>query len=380
MPLRTPLYEWHLAKGGRMVPFGGWDMPVQYSTIVEEHQAVRTAAGLFDVSHMGRVFFDGPQAPDLIQLVWTNDAADLQLGQARYGLVCNEQGGILDDVLVYRLPGRWLMVVNASNRDKILAWLQRQRGGFDAVVTDATAAVAMVALQGPQAVRLGADTLAQLGWQPAAGDGSAIEQLRYYHALPLQSAAPGSDLLLVSRTGYTGEDGLEIMAPSAQMRDGFVPALFEQAAKDGVNLKPCGLGARDTLRFEAAMPLYGHELNEDIDPLEAGLGWAVKLGKKDFVGSEALRRRAAEPARRKRVGLELVGKRIAREGAAVLADGKPVGQVTSGTFAPTLQKALAMAYVDVAQAAVGAGCQVDVRGKPEAARVVPLPFYKRPRT
>jgi aminomethyltransferase len=359
-----------------MVPFGGWDMPVQYTTIVEEHQAVRTAAGLFDVSHMGRLLFDGPQALELIQRVWTNDAASMKVGQVRYGLICNEQGGILDDVLVYRLARGWLMVVNASNREKILAWLDRQHGGRQVTIRDATSPVAMVALQGPRAVLLGAAVLVQLGWGvPEAG---AVEQLRYYHSLPLQLPSSNGEPALVSRTGYTGEDGLEVMAQAALVRDALLPALFQQAARDGVGLRPCGLGARDTLRFEAAMPLYGHELTEQIDPLQAGLAWAVKLNKGDFCGSEVLRQRAAEPPRRPRVGLELDGRRIAREGATVLVEGRPVGQVTSGTFAPTLQKSLAMAYVDAAHAAAGTRCQVDVRGKTENAHVVGLPFYRRP--
>jgi aminomethyltransferase len=354
--LRTPLYDWHLAHGGRMVDFAGWDMPVQYTSITDEHQAVRTAAGLFDISHMGRLSFAGPGALDLIQHVYTNNAATLADGQVRYGLVCNERGGIRDDVLVYRWPYGYAMVVNAGNREKIVAWLAEQKGGRDVEVSDRTLETCMIAVQGPRALELCRGlTAADAG------------QLAYYHATP---TTYGRRPCVVSRTGYTGEDGLEIMAAA-----GLAVELWEDLVGRGA--KPCGLGARDTLRLEAAMPLYDHELTEETDPYQAGLGWAVKLDKGDFVGREALRRLRDDPARR-RVGLELQGKRIARERAAVLRDGREVGRVTSGTFSPTLGRAIAMAYVDPDAAAAGTECTVDVRGKTEPARVVPLPFYRRP--
>jgi aminomethyltransferase len=358
MASRTPLYDWHVAHGGRMVEFGGWDMPVQYTGIVEEHQAVRTAAGIFDISHMGRLSFAGPGALDLIQHVWTNDATGLKDFQARYGLVCNEQGGIRDDVLVYRWPYGFAMVVNASNRTKIVEWLRTHQGSRDVQLTDQTPTTAMVAVQGPRALELCKGlTEADAG------------QLAYYHAAATRYRGKGC---VVSRTGYTGEDGLEIMLAAEQAVE-----LWEELVARGA--RPCGLGARDTLRLEAAMPLYGHELAEDIDPYQAGLSWAVKPDKGDFVGREAMLRRRQDASLPRRVGLELAGKRIAREGAAVLSGGRPVGRVTSGTFSPTLQKALAMAYVEPACAAVGTACAVDVRGKPEEARVVGLPFYRRPR-
>jgi aminomethyltransferase len=358
MPLRTPLYDWHVAHGARMVEFGGWDMPVQYTTIVEEHTAVRTGAGLFDISHMGRLSFAGPDGLDLIQHVWTNDAATMKDFQARYGLVCNERGGVRDDVLVYRWPYGWAMVVNASNRAKIVGWLAEKKGNRNVEVSDQTQQTCMVAVQGPRAVAL---------CQGLTRDDPA--QLAYYHAVPTQYKGKGC---VVSRTGYTGEDGVEIMLAASQAVE-----LCEELLARGA--RPCGLGARDTLRLEAAMPLYGHELTEEIDPYQAGLGWAVKPDKGDFVGRDALLRLRQDKARPVRVGLELEGKRIAREGAAVLLDGRPIGKVTSGTFAPTLNKALAMAYLDPAHAAVGTACAVDVRGKAEAARVVLLPFYRRPK-
>ena len=356
MALRTPLYDWHVAHGGRMVEFGGWDMPVQYTGIVEEHQAVRTAAGLFDISHMGRLSFGGPDALTLIQHVYTNNAATMKDGQVRYGLICNEQGGIRDDVLVYRWPYGWAMVVNASNRTKIVDWLTQHKAGRNVDITDQTTTTCMLAVQGPRAMEL------------CRGLTEAdAEQLAYYHATPTRYHGKGC---VVSRTGYTGEDGLEIMASAAQAVE-----LWEDVLRRGA--KPCGLGARDTLRLEAAMPLYGHELSEEINPLQAGLGWAVKLDKGNFIGRDALLRRRDDATLSRRVGLELQGRRAAREGAAVLCDGQTIGRVTSGTVTPTLNKAIAMAYVDPAHTAPGTPCTVDVRGKAEAARVVPLPFYRR---
>jgi aminomethyltransferase len=358
MALRTPLFDWHAAHGARIVDFAGWDMPVQYTSITEEHVAVRTASGLFDISHMGRLSFGGPDALDLIQEVYTNNAATMKDFQVRYGLVCNERGGIRDDVLVYRWPYGYAMVINASNRDKIVAWLAEHKGTRNVEVQDQTLATCMVAVQGPKAVE-----------QCRGLTETDVSQLAYYYAAPTRYRGKNC---VVSRTGYTGEDGLEVMVAADQ-----AVTLWEDLLARGA--RACGLGARDTLRLEAAMPLYGHELNEDTDPLQAGLGWAVKLEKGPFIGRDALMRRRDDPNLRRRVGLELEGKRIAREGAAVLRDGREVGRVTSGTFAPTLGKSIAMAYVDPPCAAAGTACEVDVRGKPAAGQVVPLPFYRRPK-
>jgi aminomethyltransferase len=358
MALRTPLFDWHVAHGARMVDFAGWDMPVQYSTIIEEHTAVRSAAGLFDISHMGRLSIGGPDALDLIQHVWTNNAATMNEFQVRYGLICNENGGIRDDVLVYRYPYGWSIVVNASNREKIVGWIAEHKGMRNAEVQDRTTATAMIAIQGPKAVEL-CNGLTE----------ADASQLAYYYAAPTRCLG---QQCVISRTGYTGEDGLEFMIGAAH---GVV--LWDELIKRGA--KPCGLGARDTLRLEAAMPLYGHELNEEIDPLQAGLSWAVKFDKGDFLGRDALLRRREDASLRRRVGLELTGKRIARDGAAVLRDGKEIGKVCSGTFGPTLQKAVAMAYVDPAYTEIGSSCDVDIRGKTEPARVVKLPFYRRPK-
>jgi aminomethyltransferase len=359
MPQRTPLYDWHVAHGGRMVDFAGWEMPVQYTSIVEEHQATRTACGLFDISHMGRLSFAGVDALALIQEVFTNNAATMKDGQVRYGLICNEQGGIRDDVLVYRWPYGWAMVVNAGNRVKIVDWLAAHKGRRDVQVIDQTADSCMVAIQGPGALAL----CRGLTETDAA-------TLAYYYAAPTRyHGKPG----VVSRTGYTGEDGVELMVG----KDQAVELWEELVARGG---QPCGLGARDTLRLEAAMPLYGHELTEEIDPFQAGLAWAVKLDKGDFIGREALLRRQEDASLPQRVGLELQGKRPAREGCDVRLESTTVGRVTSGTLTPTLNKGIAMAYVDRAYTAPGTKLSVDIRGKAESARVVPLPFYKRPKT
>lgn len=358
MPQRTPLYDWHAGHGARMVDFAGWDMPVQYTTIIEEHQAVRGGCGLFDISHMGRLSFGGSEALALIQQVFTNNAATMKDGQARYGLVCNEKGGIRDDVLVYRWPYGWAMVVNASNRVKIVDWLTQHKGNRDIQMVDQTLETCMVAVQGPKALELCKGI--------ADADAST---LAYYYATPTKYQGKPA---VLSRTGYTGEDGVELMVGKAQAVE-----LWEELVRRGA--KPCGLGARDTLRLEAAMPLYGHELSEEIDPLQAGLAWAVKLDKGDFIGREALIKRKEDTTLPIRVGLEMAGKRIAREGSAVLAGGINVGQVCSGTFGPTLGKAIAMALVARSKAAAGTELDVDIRGKTEAARVVPLPFYKRPK-
>jgi glycine cleavage system T protein (aminomethyltransferase) len=356
MGLRTVLYDWHVAHGARMVDFAGWDMPVQYTTIIEEHTAVRTGAGLFDISHMGRLSFGGHDTLALIQRVYTNNAATMKDFQVRYGLVCNDRGGIRDDVLVYRWPYGYAMVVNASNREKIVGWLAESKGSLTVDIRDQTRETCMIAVQGPRAL-----DMCQGLTDADAG------KLAYYYAAPTQYKGKNC---VVSRTGYTGEDGLEFMIGAAQGVQ-----LWEELLSRGA--KPCGLGARDTLRLEAAMPLYGHELSEDIDPFQAGLAWAVKLDKGDFRGRDALLKRKEDPRLRQRVGLELAGKRIAREGAKLSAGGKEIGVVSSGTFGPTVNKSIAMAYVDQEYKEPGTTLTVDIRGKEESARVVPLPFYRR---
>ena len=356
MGQRTVLHDWHVARGARMVDFAGWDMPVQYTSIIEEHTAVRSGAGLFDISHMGRLSFGGPDALALIQMVFTNNAATLKDGQVRYGLICNDQGGIRDDVLVYHWPYGYAMVVNASNREKIVGWLAESKGSFNVEIRDQTKDTCMIAVQGPRAL----DMCRGLTEADAG-------KLGYYFATP--TTYQGKPCV-VSRTGYTGEDGVEYMVAAGQGLQ-----LWEELLRRGA--KPCGLGARDTLRLEAAMPLYGHELSEEIDPFQAGLGWAVKLDIGDFHGREALLVRRQDAKLKHRVGLELQGKRIAREGAKILAKGKEIGSVSSGTFGPTVNKSIAMAYLEPAYKEPGTLVEIDIRGKMEPARIVPLPFYRR---
>jgi aminomethyltransferase len=376
--LKTPLYDWHVAHGGRMVDFAGWSMPVQYSSIVAEHNATRTAVTLFDVSHMGRLRFFGPDVVEFLNRVVTRRVADMQPGQVRYALVTNDNGGILDDVLIYRgYEGQnFGMVVNASNRLKIVDWLRKQSGSWqlegnrDSVLNigDDTVPTAMIAVQGPKAIELLApfvETTVEASLVPD------FKSMRYYSC---SGALFDGDGIMLSRTGYTGEDGFEIICDNEQAA-GIWERLSEKAVKLGGSA--AGLGARDTLRLEAAMPLYGHELTEDINPLEAGLDFAVNLKDRRFPGSDVLAAAKREGPKRVRVGLELAGKRVPREHYGLFAEGRAVGEVTSGTFSPTLQKPIAVGYVPPQYAAVGTELQIDIRGAREPARVVKLPFYKR---
>jgi aminomethyltransferase len=365
---RTPLHARHVAAGGKMVPFAGWELPVQYAGVTAEHRAVRTAAGLFDVSHMGEVRVAGPGAEAFLQRLTPNDVAKLGAGRAHYSGLLTERGTYLDDLLVYRLDagdplGDFLVVVNAANRERDAARFREFARAAEGVeVEDVSDAVALLALQGPRA----AEILAPL----ASIDAGA---LRYYgHA----RGAVGGKPALVSRTGYTGEDGFELYLDAAD-----AVAVWDLLIDRGeaYGLQPAGLGARDTLRLEAAMALYGHELDEETTPWEAGLGWVVKLDKGDFVGRAALARQKEEGVGKQLAGFEIVGRGIAREGHAVRAGGETVGRVTSGTWSPTLEKAIGMAYVPPALAAPGAELAIEVRGKELPARVVPMPFYKRPR-
>jgi len=363
---RTPLYDWHVARGGRMVDFAGWAMPIIYSSIVAEHQATRTTVGLFDISHMGRLRFDGAASGAFLESLLTRRVLDMQPGQVRYSLVTNESGGILDDVLVYQLRAAdgslyHLMVVNASNREKILGWIRPKLPAY-VRCTDQTAASGMIAVQGPQALEIA---------QPLVE--APLTSLRYYHAVETRLAGKA---VVASRTGYTGEDGCELIVPAESLPSVW-QALSDAAA--AVGGMAAGLGARDTLRLEAGMPLYGHELSEQINPLTAGLHFAVNLRDRAFPGRDSLVEAVQYGPEQMRVGLALQGKRVPREGFAVLAGGRVVGQVTSGTFSPTLDRPIAMAYVDVTQSVAGTELEVDIRGRGEPAEVVALPFYRRPR-
>jgi aminomethyltransferase len=350
-----------------MVDFAGWSMPVQYGSIVEEHHAARRAAALFDVSHMGRLRLDGPGAEALLDRLLTRKVVGMGPGKIRYSLVCNEQGGILDDVLVYHLQEHggglyYLLVVNASNREKIVAWIQSQmRPNDDVQLVDQTVSTAMIAVQGPAALR---------SVEPIVG--ADVGGLGYYTGLETTICGHAG---IASRTGYTGEDGCELIVPATAAVE-----VWEKILAHGqeAGAAAAGLGARDTLRLEAAMPLYGHELTETIDPIAAGLDFAVNLPGRDFLGRDAIMAAKDRPDRPVRVGLVLHGRRAAREHYPVLCDSKVVGEVTSGTFSPTLEKPIAMAYVPPQCAPEGTELAVDIRGTIEPALVVKLPFYRRP--
>ena len=358
---QTPLHAWHVAHGARMVPFGGWDMPVQYPTgILAEHRATHAGVGLFDISHMGRVEFFGPAAAELLQRTTTNDVAALAAGRAQYSLLCNEAGGTLDDVIVYRLPDRYLVVVNASNRERDVAWWRERAAawGLDVRLEDRTLDVAMIAVQGPAAEAL---------LQPLTA--IPLTTFRYY---TIAAGDVAGRPLLLSRTGYTGEDGFELMVASDR-----AVALWEDllACGAGIQPTPVGLGARDTLRLEAGMPLYGHELSEAVTPLEAGLGRVVKLDKGEFVGRTALAARAAEGPARRLAGFAMEEAAIPRQGYAVLAHGQPVGEVTSGGFGPSVERGIGLAYLPPTLAAEATELSIAVRERSVAARVCKLPFW-----
>ena len=367
--LKTPLHAWHASHGARLVDFAGWSMPVQYGSIVEEHQATRKAAALFDVSHMGRIRFDGRGAEGFLDRLQTRKVAGMGPGKIRYALVCNESGGILDDVLIYHLHAHsgglyYQLVVNASNREKILAWLAaHKKSSDDLQFSDQTLATAMIAVQGPLALRIA---------EPLVG--ADLGGLAYYTGCETTICGHAG---IASRTGYTGEDGCELIVPANAAVE-IWERLFAEGK--GLGLVAAGLGARDTLRLEAAMPLYGHELSESIDPLQAGLSFAVNLQGRGFLGRDAIAAKKDDPTRPVRIGLELAGRRVPREHYPVHHGGVVVGEVTSGTFSPTLQKPIAMAYVRADAAAVGTEVTVDIRGGAEPAKVVPLPFYRRQET
>jgi aminomethyltransferase len=344
-----------------LVEFGGWEMPVMYRGIQEEHLHTRTASSVFDVSHMGRLMVSGDEAEALLQHVCTRNIGKLKVGRSGYSHVCNERGGILDDVIVSRFDSHFLMVCNASNRDKIVSHLKRHAQGRDTTIDDMTQQTVMLAVQGPATMDLFQKSV------PIKLEGLA----RYGF---LTGSYMGTNYS-VFRSGYTGEDGVEVVLPAAAGALVW-DYLIQEGGEGRVTVRPAGLGARDTLRLEAAMPLYGHELTEEIDSISAGCKWCVDL-KKDFLGAEVLRRVDAEGPLRKITGLVLDGKRIARQGSAVLAGGKEVGAVTSGTLSPTLGKSIAMAYVDSERSATGEKLEVDLRDTRVGAVVVPLPFYKR---
>ena len=344
-----------------MVEFAGWDMPVQYSGVIEEHLAVRGRAGLFDVSHMGEVEVRGPGAQDFCHTLTPNDLARLKPGQAQYNLLLNERGGTVDDIVIYPLKADHVFIcVNASNTDKDFEWIEKHAGG-KVKVENTSARYVQLALQGPMAEKI----LQRL-------TSARLEELKPFYFF--FGAVSGIDSM-VARTGYTGEDGFEIFCESPD-GEKMWNALMD--AGSGHGLQAAGLGARDTLRLERALPLYGHELDDATTPLEAGLDWVVKFSKDTFLGREALLKQKREGIKRKLVGLEMSDPGIARSHYPIFKEGARTGEVTSGTKSPTLGKAIAMAYVRAEHAAVGNGVEVEIRERRAAARIVPLPFYRRP--
>jgi len=355
--LRTPLFEEHKKLGARMVPFAGWEMPVQYRGVKEEHLAVRGAAGLFDVSHMGEMELEGAQAGAVVDSLITNHAGKLQDGKALYTVACNEQGTILDDLIVYRRAAdRWMVVCNASNRDKMVSHFRAAAEG-KCKFEDATERIALLALQGPKALSIAGDAVTDLG------------------SFHLRDATLFGVRSTLARTGYTGEDGIEIFCASHD-----APALWRALLEAGHGVQPVGLGARDTLRLEARLCLYGNDIDETTNPYEAGLAWTVKLDKGEFVGRGALARiKAAGPAR-KLVGFEMTGRGIARHGYPLLdKQGNTIGVCTSGSPSPTLGTNIGLGYLPAAMADLGTAFVVDCRGRHIDAVVVKTPFYKRPK-
>lgn len=359
MELKTPLYDCHVASGGKMVPFAGYLLPVQYSDVIAEHLAVRNQAGLFDVSHMGEVMIAGPDALAAINYLYTNDFTNMQDGRVRYSPMCNEDGGVVDDLIVYRMAAdRYLVVVNAANRQKDVEWMKAHLSG-DVTLEDQSDEYAQLALQGPKSREILARVMAE------------DEIPAKYYTFRDNVMVAGANCL-VSQTGYTGEHGYEIYC-RPEDAPGIWEALLAAGRADG--LIPCGLGARDTLRLEAAMPLYGHEMDDTITPLETGLGFAVKMQKPEFIGKTAMLAKG-EP-KICRVGLKVTGRGIIREQCKIFAGGREIGTTTSGTHCPYLGGAYAMALVDQESSETGTPVEAEVRGRRIAAEITALPFYKK---
>ena len=356
---RTALYAQHVAAGAKLVPFAGWEMPVQYEGVRAEHVAVRTGCGVFDVSHMGEVETEGPQAEDLLQRLLSNDVAKIEAAGAQYSVLCREDGGILDDLFTYRLaPDRFLTVTNAANHSKDAAWMAEHADGFDAEARDAADDYAMLAIQGPRAREVAGAMFV-----------GKLPPRMHTAAMPLREGLADGAEALVCGTGYTGEDGVEVLLPPEA-----APALWDALLEAGVT--PAGLAARDTLRLEACFHLYGNDMDESRNPIEAGLGWICKEAT-GFIGADAVAAaREAGPAE-KLVPFALTGPGIPRRGNGVLHDGEPAGTVTSGTLSPCLDRGVGMAYVRAGLAEPGTGLEIDVRGKRRAARVESRPLYSK---
>ncbi|MEA3493309.1 MAG: glycine cleavage system aminomethyltransferase GcvT [Candidatus Margulisiibacteriota bacterium] len=354
MPKKTPLNQSHKEIGAKMVPFAGWEMPVSYKSIIEEHNAVRNSVGIFDIGHMGLIKIEGEDALALIQKVATNDASRLEVNQCQYSILCNNKGGTIDDILVYHLPMQYLIVSNASNTEKVLAWLKKQSEGLKHATVEPYENYCMLSVQGPAAEKTASKVL-----------DLSLSNLKHNHLLWWKD-------IIISRTGYTGEDGLELI-----VANGETEKIWNMFIKGGA--QPCGLGARDTLRLEAGLPLYGHEYDEETSPLEVGYGWAVKLDKDNFIGKPVLLKQKEKGTNKKLVGIEVKGRMIIRNGGLIFdASGdREIGKVTSGTFSPTLKKPIALAYLAAKEASPGNSVKALVRGTKLPAKLVAKTFYKR---
>lgn len=357
---RTPLYEEHVASGARMVPFGGYVMPLEYSGIISEHRAVRTHMGMFDLSHMGEFLVAGPAALAAVDAIVSNQVRNVETWQARYTPMCKEDGGIIDDLLVYNYPDHVMLVVNASNIDKDFRWIASHLPR-EVTLTDASDDIALVAVQGPDAV----------GFVQGLTSCN-LQSLGYYH---FRKGDVAGVPVTISRTGYTGEDGVELYADSSRAVE-LWRSLTEHGSEDG--LLPIGLGARDTLRLEAGLALYGNDITEQTTPLEAGLGWTVKLEDRTFLGSKALARQKESGAKRRLVAFQILDRAIPRPHQPLYLNGSSIGEVTSGSFSPTFSKGIGMAYIARESSAPGTRIEVDIRGQKHPAEIVKKPMYQRP--
>lgn len=354
---RTLLYDTHLALGARMVEFSGWEMPVQYSGILEEHRAVRNSAGLFDIDHMGQVRVAGPDALTYLQRLLSADLEPMQTNEAKYALMCYRDGGVVDDTFVYRFADDWMVVVNAGNREKDLSWMTAHCKSLRVELSDVSEQYYMLAFQGPKAEKV----LQNL-------ESFDLSELKYHHARAFTIHGGRG---IIARTGYTGEDGFELFVPQPEGKHVW-DAILEAGKNEGV--LPIGLGARDSLRFEAKFALYGHEIDANTTPLEAGLGWACDLTK-NFIGRDALLKEKLEGVKKKLVGFEMVERGIPRNGYEIAQGGKAVGTVTTGMFAPTLEKNIGLGFVPPELGKIGSEFDIVIRGKPTKAQVVKTPFY-----
>ncbi len=354
---KTCLYDKHVELGALMSPFAGFDMPIQYTNIVDEHQAVRKACGVFDVSHMGEVLVTGPDAERYVNHIFTNDVKDIPNGKILYGMMCYENGGVVDDLLVYKMePNTFFIVINAANIDKDVAWMNQQAQGFEVSLQHQSDDYGQLAVQGPKSEKV-METVLNL----------ACKELTFYTCKTLEV---NGETIIVSRTGYTGEDGFEIYGSHD-----FIRKAWDKLMAAGV--KPCGLGCRDTLRFEVGLPLYGDELSADISPIMAGLGFFVKLDKEEFIGKEALVKQKTEGVAYKLVGIELADKAIPRHGYAVLKDGEQVGEVTTGYHAISVDKSVCMALVKTEYAKLDTELEIQIRKKTFPGKVVKKKFYEK---